>query len=134
MANYKISLPNNYNISSSSANLVRLWTPSEGEVIPPKMVEASWNDEYIVVKQVGLIYYDENGKPCNTHPDSIQSKVPEVNEKIQHYWIVDMKENKKYGPYETKKELIKKQKELGIEKLKLKNLSEYNEQKDYGWE
>lgn len=131
MANYELSLPNNYKISSTSADRVRLWTPSEGEVILPKVVEASWDNRYIIVKQMELAFYDKKGKKVSEAEEFIKE---ELHEDIICYWIVDMKENKKYGPYETKKELIKKQKELGIEKLKLKNLSEYNEQKDYGWE
>ncbi len=91
-SDYDIDLPGNYSIVRLSAHEVEI-APKTSEngwgkaVIPAKVMEAGWNDKYIIVKQVDLIKDPESDNGM---------EIPD--EKNYHFWILEIKNGKVIGP------------------------------------
>ena len=76
------------------------------QYIPAKITDIAWDDKYIIAKQ--------------TEEKSIRIILTQqLQIKSEHYWIIDVKHNKRFGPYNEKQ--FHEQKML----LKLKFLSKY---------
>ncbi|MDM5189729.1 DUF3997 domain-containing protein [Bacillus sp. DX4.1] len=60
------------------------------QYIPAKIVEIAWDDIYIMVKQL-----EEKSDPNN--PEATIA-----NKQNEHYWIIDVKNNRRFGPYNEK--------------------------------
>ena len=56
---------------------------------PCKITDIAWDDKYIIAKQT-----EEKSDPNN--PDA------QLRIKSEHYWIIDVKHNKRFGPYNEK--------------------------------
>ncbi|MFD3447935.1 DUF3997 domain-containing protein [Microbacteriaceae bacterium 4G12] len=84
------------------------------QLIPPKVTEAAWNHDYILAKQLELV----------DDPTNPGSQIP--NPKKENYWIIDIKNNQRFGPY-TKKQFEAQKKEFRISSsLQLKSISDTN--------
>lgn len=109
-------LGNQYELAATSAHEVKIvpesgWT-SDTQIIPAKVVELAWNKDYIIAKQLGL-------KRENDYSDY---EIPD--KKKVYYWILDVKEKKRHGPY-SKKKFEKELKKYHLEHLKMKNADKY---------
>lgn len=115
LADFEIDLSGGYQLVRSSADYVYVYSGSS-TVIPKKVIEIAWDDDYILAKQLGLKRkYPDN--PNNTTEIPDESKV--------NYWIIDINKSKVYGPL-TDKDFTEKKKELSISgKLVLKKVSYY---------
>ena len=116
---YKIG--KDYQLYRTSNHIVGIapiggWSSDE-EIIPAKVVEIAWNDEYIIAKQYDL--KDEN--------DYNGYKIPD--ETKENYWILNMEERKRIGPL-SKEEFSDKLFELELSGLKLKDVEIYWEKDD----
>lgn len=118
---YSIKLPNKYDIVRSSTENIFIaketGSDSWGEtIIPPKIIQIAYDKKFIIGKSVGL-------KSSKTN----LSEVPDYSN--LYYWILDMEIEKKYGPF-NEKDFISKKEELKIsEKVVLKNLDSYKQNK-----
>ncbi|MGL5085527.1 MAG: DUF3997 domain-containing protein [Clostridium sp.] len=118
---YDITLPNDYSLIRNSAHMITINKQIDEsswnlEIIPAKVVELAFNDNYVLAKQVGLKLRDPNNED-DTYQIPDESKIS--------FWILDTANNQAYGPF-TENELNEKKKELSIsEDLKLKKVSSY---------
>ncbi len=64
-------------------------------VVPNEVVEIGWNDEFILAKQHPREYFE----PANTA--------------ITHWYIIDVKNERVYGPL-TQPQFLEKKRELGV--------------------
>jgi len=107
LADYSIDLPGNYSVVRTSAHQVTLApkisdTHWGADVIPTKVTEVAWDDDYILVKQLGLM----------DDPDSSNGyQIP--NNDDEHFWILEFKSGKVFGPLDED-EFIEKKNEFGI--------------------
>ena len=106
-----------YTLHRTSAHSVTI-TPkngykSESEIIPEKVVEIAWNNQYVIAKQYGM----KRKRPNRTY------EIPD--ETIVNYWILDTENKIRYGSY-TYEEFLIKLHELNITNLQLKPVSYYN--------
>lgn len=117
-ANFDLDLPGNYSIVSTSAHQVKLahkigdnhWGP---EVIPTKVTEMAWDDNYILLKQLGLM---DDPNSSNGY------QIPNKND--EHFWILEIENGKVFGPL-NKDNFAEKKHELGIlESVKLKKIED----------
>jgi len=111
-----------YTLHRSNAHSITI-TPKEGytketEIIPEKVVEIAWNNQYVIAKQYGM----KRAYPDN--PNNIY-KIPD--ESIVNYWILDTENKERYGPYTYEEFLIKLQ-EFNIIDLELKPVRSYVEE------
>ncbi len=118
---YGTSLPDGYSLLRSSANMVTI-NKQEGEgvwgdaLIPPKITELTWNNDYILAKQLGLKLNNPKD-PNDTYKIPDESKV--------NYWILQINGDNIYGPL-TDSEFVQKKKELSIpSNIILKSVSTY---------
>lgn len=118
LADYSVDLPGNYSVVRTSAHQVILahkisdthWGP---DVIPTKVTEVTWDDNYILVKQLGLM----------DDPDS-SNGYQIANKDDEHFWFLEIESGKVVGPL-NKDEFIEKKQELGISKsVKLKKIED----------
>ena len=122
LADYSVELPGNYSIVRSSAHQVTI-SPQISEshwgsaIIPTKVTEVAWDDNYIVAKQLGLI---------NDPKSSNGYQIP--NEDDVHFWIVQISSGKVFGPLDEER-FDEKKKELRIsERIKLKKVESLKKQ------
>lgn len=94
-----------YEVLQSSTNRTQILPKVDAfnasQLIPPVVTEVAWNDSYILAKQLEL-----QSDPLN--PDA---QIP--NQENANYWIIDLKYNKRFGPY-TKKQFEAQKKEFRI--------------------
>ena len=108
-ANFDLDLPGNYSIVSTSAQKVFIspkigdnhWGP---EVIPVKIIEVAWDDNYILAKQLGLV---------NDPDRNDGSQIPD--NKDVNFWILEIGSGKVFGPLDELN-FIEKKTELGVSK------------------
>ncbi|MCP8970860.1 DUF3997 domain-containing protein [Ectobacillus ponti] len=83
------------------------------QLIPSTVTEVAWDDNYILAKQQ---LADEN----SANPDASLNKA-----KREQYWIIDIRHDKRYGPY-NEKQFEEQKKEFNItEALQLQSISTY---------
>lgn len=118
-SDYNVELSGNYSLIRSSAHMVTvneqfdegMW---HSPVIPEKITEIGWNNEYILAKQLGLKLRS---------PDDPDDKYQIPDESKVYYWILRVEDDSTFGPL-SEAEFDKKKDELGIPKdLKLKKVS-----------
>lgn len=94
-----------YEVLQSSGNKTQILPKMDAfnasQLIPPVVAEVAWNDSYILAKQLEL-----QSDPLN--PDA---QTP--NQQNANYWIIDLKYNKRFGPY-TKKQFEAQKREFRI--------------------
>lgn len=118
LADYSLDLPESYSIVRTSAHQVTIARKTSesswgSDVIPAKITEAAWDHHYILAKQLGLM----------DDPSSSNSYQIPNNEDI-HFWIVEIKSGKVFGPLDEEN-FAEKKKELGISKsVKLKEIED----------
>ncbi|MGE7024408.1 DUF3997 domain-containing protein [Solibacillus cecembensis] len=92
LADYSLDLPGNYSIVRTSAHQVKV-APKISEshwgsdVIPTKVTEVAWDDNYILAKQLGLV---------NDPKSSNGYQIP--NNDDVHFWILEIKSGEVFGP------------------------------------
>lgn len=118
LADYSLDLPGNYSIVRTSAHQVTV-APKIGDshwgknVIPTKVTEVAWDDNYILAKQLSLV---NDPKSNNGY------QIP--NNEDEHFWILEFKNGKVFGPFDEDN-FVEKKNELGIsESVLLKEIDE----------
>lgn len=108
LADYDVDLPGGYSIVRTSAHQVKI-APKHpdksgwgADVIPAKVIEAAWNENYILAKQLDLIE-DPNNQNGYQIPDSTS----------EYFWIIELQSNTVIGPL-TEKEFQNKKHEFGL--------------------
>ena len=93
LGDYSVDLPGEYSVVRVSAHMVTI-AHKEGEsswgsnIIPSKVTELAWDDDYIFAKQLGL----------KQDPNSNNGiKIP--NEDDVHFWILEVKTGEVFGPF-----------------------------------
>ena len=107
LADYDIDLPGDYSVVRTSAHKIFIspeigdnnWGP---EVIPSEVTEVTWDDNYILVKQLVLM---------NDPNSSNGYQIP--NEDDEHFWIINYKNGDIFGPL-NEEHFVEKKNELGI--------------------
>lgn len=74
--------------------------------IPAKIVQLGFNENYLIAKThpVTILKYPNN--PANSY------KIPDA--KTTYWWIIEIKKDVRYGPFESEQEFMAKTDELGI--------------------
>lgn len=111
------SVGDEYELINVTSDALELFPKSDAlyasQFIPSKIVEIAWNDSYILAKQI-----EQTDDPNN--PDASIT-----NQAIENYWIIDLKNNRRFGPY-TKKQFEEQKQEFRIsEQLQLQNVKTY---------
>ncbi|PGZ99434.1 hypothetical protein COE51_09095 [Bacillus pseudomycoides] len=111
------SVGDEYELTKVSGNALELFPKADAlyasQYIPPEIVEIAWNDTYILAKQI-----EKTDDPNN--PDASVT-----NRATENYWIIDLKNNRRFGPY-TKKQFEEQKQEFRIPKqLQLQNVNTY---------
>lgn len=88
---------------------------NETNIIPEKVVEIAWNNQYVIAKQYGL----KRENPNSTY------KVPDETD--VNYWILDTENKLRYGPY-SYDEYSTKIQEFHLTDLELKSVYSYIEE------
>jgi len=120
ISDFSFDLPNDYQVVRSSSHDVKVvpksgWT-SDNQIIPSKVIEVVWDDNYILAKQNRLMREKPND-PNRTY------EIPDTSK--EYYWILDTSKKESFGPYDLK-QFSEIRKSLNIdEKLKLKPVKEY---------
>lgn len=84
------------------------------DIVPPKVVEVAWNEDYILAKQLELVI------DPNSH-----NNIPIPDDKKDFYWIIVTESGEVFGPL-TFEQFNTKKEELGIPNdLILKNVEEF---------
>ncbi len=107
LVDYSLDLPGNYSIVRTSAHQVKVAPKISdshwgSDVIPTKVTEVAWDDNYILAKQLGLV---------NDPKSSNGYQIPN-NEDVQ-FWIIEIKSGKIFGPLDEVN-FVEKKKEFGI--------------------
>lgn len=104
---YDVDLPGNYSIVRTSSHHVKI-APKQGDtgwgsdIIPTKVTEVGWDDNFIIAKQLGL----------KDDPNSSNGyQIP--NENDVNYWILDYNSGDVFGPL-NKENFNQSKNELGI--------------------
>lgn len=110
IGDYHVDLIGNYSIVRSSAHQVTI-SPKKNEgmdnhygspVIPSKVIQVGWDEQYILAKQVGL----------KQDPDKeYYDKIPD--ETYEYFWINDTETNDIFGPM-FEEQYINKKEQLSI--------------------
>lgn len=116
---YDIQLPGQFSVVRTSAHQVTI-SPKESShswgspVVPAKVVQVAWNEDYILAKQWGL------------KQDPSKSSFYEIPDQTkEYYWIIHINSKEVFGPLDSD-EYIEKKKELAIpETVQLKDLDKY---------
>ena len=109
LADYSLDLPGNYSIVRTSAHQVTVAPKISdshwgSDVIPTKVTGVAWDDNYILAKQLDLV---------NDPKSSNGYQIP--NNDDVHFWILEIKSGKIFGPLDEVAFLEKKN-EFGISK------------------
>ncbi|PQD93653.1 hypothetical protein CYL18_18785 [Pradoshia eiseniae] len=104
-SDYDIDLPDNYSIVRTSANEVTIAPKTSKDswgstIIPAKVTEVGWDDQYIIAKQINIDSESSNG-----------SGIPDEQE--YHFWIIQIKTGEVTGPLDDLS-LTKKKEEYRI--------------------
>ncbi|MBU9713694.1 DUF3997 domain-containing protein [Evansella tamaricis] len=107
MADYDVELPGNYSILRTSAHQVTIALKTGedswgSEIIPAKVTEVGWDENYIIAKQVKLTQ-DKNRENNYKIPD----------EQNYQYWILSIETGDLTGPLDEGR-LTDKRKEYKI--------------------
>lgn len=124
-SDYHIDLPGNYSLISTSDYQVTINEKNEIEgswksspVIPAKIVEMAYDENYVLVKQLGL-------KRRNPNDSSDTYEIPDET-KI-NYWILDTALGIARGPV-SENEFYEKKIEFSIsDEIQLKSVSSYKD-------
>lgn len=107
MADYSVDLPGDYSVVRTSAHQVKI-APKKSDtiwgsdIIPTKVTELVWDDNYILAKQLGL----------KEDPDSNNGyQIPNTDD--VHFWILEFKTGEVFGPLDEDG-FREKKNELGI--------------------
>jgi hypothetical protein len=106
-SDYDIEMPGNYSVIRTSAHNITI-APKTSEdswganIIPAKVTEVGWNDEYIIAKQINL---EQDSKSNNGY------EIPDTQD--YHFWIIEIESGKVTGPLDDLG-LIEKKKEYEI--------------------
>lgn len=118
LADYSYDLPGDYSIVRTSAHQVTI-APKISEsnwgsdIIPKKVTEVAWDDNYILVKQLGLMI----------DPSSRNGYQIPNNDDI-YFWIIEFKTGEVLGPLDDEG-FIRMKHELGIlDNVILKNVED----------
>lgn len=118
LADYSYDLPGDYSIVRTSAHQVTI-APKISEsnwgsdIIPKKVTEVAWDDNYILVKQLGLMI-DQSSRNGYQIPN---------NDDI-YFWIIEFKTGEVLGPLDDEG-FIRMKHELGIlDNVILKNVED----------
>ncbi|MGG3451731.1 DUF3997 domain-containing protein [Domibacillus aminovorans] len=108
-ADYDIDLPGGYSVIRTSAHQVKIAPKTSdtswgSDVIPTKVTEVAWDDNYIIAKQLGLKEDDDSSNGYQI-PDK---------ENV-HFWILEIKTGKVTGPLDDDS-FMEKKAELKISK------------------
>ncbi|WP_242225288.1 DUF3997 domain-containing protein [Bacillus cereus group sp. BfR-BA-01380] len=111
------SVSDEYELVNVGGGALELFPKSDAlyasQYIPAKIVEIAWNDAYILAKQT-----EQTDDPNN--PDASIT-----NQAAENYWIIDLKNNRRFGPY-TKKQFDEQKHEFRIsEQLQLQSVKTY---------
>ena len=111
------SVSDEYELINVGGDALELFPKSDAlyasQYIPAKIGEIAWNDAYILAKQM-----EQTDDPNN--PDASLT-----NQAKENYWIIDLKNNRRFGPY-TKKQFDEQKQEFRIsEQLQLQNVKTY---------
>ncbi|EMA6341372.1 DUF3997 domain-containing protein [Bacillus cytotoxicus] len=83
-----------YELINTSGNAFELFPTQDAvyatQYIPANITEIAWDDRYITAKQI-----EETSDPHN--PEATLT-----NKQNEYYWIIDIKQNKRFGPYNEK--------------------------------
>ncbi|WP_459500270.1 DUF3997 domain-containing protein [Bacillus sp. C1] len=83
-----------YELIKTSGNAFELFPKQDAayatQYVPANIVEIAWDDIYIIAKQV-----EEK-----TTPNNPESSI--TNKQAEYYWIIDMNNNRRFGPYNEK--------------------------------
>ena len=117
-ANYDLDLPGNYSIVSTSAHQVTISPKISNShwgsyVIPTKVTELAWDDNYILAKQLGLV----NNPERNDGP-----QIP--NKDDANFWILEIDSGKVFGPLDELN-FVEKKTELGVSESVILKKIEY---------
>jgi hypothetical protein len=115
---YSFDVAQGYRLSRSSAHTIQVvpkdgWS-SDNEIIPKKVVEIAWNNQYVIAKQLGM-------EKRNLNPND-SYELP--NPSMVYYWVLDTEQRKRFGPF-SKEEFENKLNELGLNDLILKEVESY---------
>ena len=107
LADYSLDLPGNYSIVRTSAHQVKVAPKISdshwgSDVIPTKVTEVAWDDNYILAKQLGLV---------NDPKSSNGYQIP--NNDDVHFWILEIKSGEVLGPLDEVN-FVEKKNEFGI--------------------
>ncbi|EEL49485.1 hypothetical protein bcere0022_31680 [Bacillus cereus Rock3-44] len=81
------------------------------QYVPAKIVEIAWDDLYIIAKQI----------EDKSNPNNPESSI--TNKQNEQYWIIDMNNNRRFGPYNEKQ--FQEQKEAFRISQQLQNIEVY---------
>lgn len=119
LGDYDIELPGKYSVVRTSAHQVTI-SPQQSSsswgspIVPAKVVQVAWNENYILAKQLGL-KQDPNKTNYYEIPDETK----------EYYWILNVRTKEAYGPL-NKQDFDNKKKELLIsDTIVLKDLNKY---------
>ncbi|PEY41496.1 hypothetical protein CN354_06705 [Bacillus cereus] len=83
-----------YELIKTSGNAFELFPKQDAvyatQHVPAKIVEIAWDDLYIIAKQI----------EDKSDPNNPESSI--TNKQNEHYWIIDMNNNRRFGPYNEK--------------------------------
>lgn len=119
LADFDIDLSDGYTIIRRSGHDVVIVTRINeymfsNDIVPPKVVEVAWNEDYILAKQLELVI------DPNSH-----NNIPIPDDKKDFYWIIVTESGEVFGPL-TFEQFNTKKEELGIPNdLILKNVEEF---------
>lgn len=83
-----------YELINTSGNAFELFPTQDAvyatQYVPANITEVAWDDRYIIAKQI-----EEKSDPHN--PESTLT-----NKQNEYYWIIDIKQNKRFESYNKK--------------------------------
>lgn len=104
-----------YELIKTSGNAFELFPKQDAvyatQYVPAKIVEIAWDDLYIIAKQI----------EDKSNPNNPESSI--TNKQNEQYWIIDMNNNRRFGPYNEKQ--FQKQKEAFRISQQLQNIEVY---------
>ncbi|PFA24115.1 MULTISPECIES: DUF3997 domain-containing protein [Bacillus cereus group] len=104
-----------YELIKTSGNAFELFPKQDAvyatQYVPAKIVEIAWDDLYIIAKQI----------EDKSNPNNPESSI--TNKQNEQYWIIDMNNNRRFGPYNEKQ--FQEQKEAFRISQQLQNIEVY---------
>ncbi|WP_042351613.1 DUF3997 domain-containing protein [Bacillus massiliigorillae] len=117
-SDFDVDLPGEYSIVRLSAHEVKIAPKTSANgwgkaIIPTKVIEAGWNNQYIIAKQVELMKDPKRNNGM---------EIPD--EKNYHYWILEIKNGKVTGPLDDADFTKKKQEYQIFDDVVLKSVGD----------